>query len=106
MALAVGIVGIFIAAFKAVKPSLSSDYKKAQQRKAADENIDKIFRSIESSYVSQLEENMQKLEDNLAYIKNKFQLPAQQAEQITSSLKDSARRLELVSQKIVKGGGL
>ena len=106
VALAVGIVGILISAFKAIRSSLSSDYKKAQQRKAADENIDKIFRSIESSHISQLEENMQKLADSLTHIKKRFQLPAQQAELITSSLKDSARQLELLSLKIVKEGGL
>jgi len=106
VALAVGIVGILISAYKSVRSLLSSDYKKAQQRKAADENIDKIFRSVESSYISQLEENMQKLVGSLTHIKKKFQLPAQQAELITSSLKDSARQLELLSRKIVKEGGL
>lgn len=105
-ALVVVALGVIVSFAKAIHAFFDSDYKKAQQRKAADENIDKIFRSVESSYVRQLEENMQKLEENLAHIKSKFQIPAQQAEQITSTLKDSARRLKLVSQKIMKEGGL
>lgn len=106
VALALGVVGILVSTYKSLGSLFSSDYKKAQQRKAADENIDKIFRSVESSYVSQLEENMQKLADSLNDFKKKFQLPAQQAELITSSLKNSARQLELLSLKIVKEGGL
>jgi hypothetical protein len=106
VALAAGVVGSCISALKAIRSFFSSDYKKAQQRKAADENIDKIFRSIESRYLSQLKENMQKLEENLAHIKGKFQLPVQQAEQIMSSLQESTRQLGLVSHKIMKEGGL
>lgn len=105
-ALLFGALSVIVSFAKAIRAYVDSDYKKAQQRKAADENIDKIFRSIESSYISQLEENMQKLADSLTHIKKKFQLPAQQAELITSSLEDSARQLELLSLKIVKEGGL
>lgn len=106
VALAVGIAGVLVSAYKAVRSWLSSDYKKAQQRMAADENIDKIFDSIKSSYVAQLEKNMQKLVDSLTQIKKKFQLPAQQAELITTSLQNSTRQLEMLSLKIVKEGGL
>ena len=106
LALVVGVVGVIVSLYKAGRSLFDSDYKKTQQRKAADENIDKIFRDVESSYLSQLDKNMQKLEGNMASIKSKFQLPAQQAEQITLSLKDSARRLELLSHKIMKEGGL
>lgn len=105
-ALVVGALGVIVSFAKAIRAFLDSDYKKGQQRNAADENIGKIFCSVESSYVLQLEENMQKLEENLAHIKSKFQLPAQQAEQITSSLKELARRLEQISHKIMKEGGL
>lgn len=106
VAIAAGIAGILISTYKAVKSFFSSDFKMAQQRKAADENIEKIFRSIESSYLEQLEESMQKLVDSLSYIKKKFKSPAQQAELITKSLSNSARQLELVSLKIAKEGGL
>jgi hypothetical protein len=42
-ALVAGIVGSLISTYKAARSLFDSDYKKAQQRKAADENIDKIF---------------------------------------------------------------
>lgn len=106
VALAVGLVGIAISIYKSVRSWVSSDYKKAQQRKAADENIDKIFDKIESNCNSQLKENMKELAKVLAPIKEKFQRPAQQAELITSLLKDSAQKLESLSRKIVKEGGL
>lgn len=105
-ALAVGAAGLVVSLGKAIWAFFDSDYKKAQQRKAADENIDDAFRNIESSYVSQLVENMQELEDKLTPIKNKFQLPAQQAEQITLALKKSVGQLNLVSKKIMKEGGI
>lgn len=104
--LAVGALGVIVSLAKALWSVFSSDYKNAQQRKAADENIDKIFRAVESSYVSQLAVNMQKLTESLVFIKSKFELPVQQAKQITSLLEDSARRLTQVSHKIMKEGGL
>lgn len=106
VAIAAGIAGILISTYKAVKSFFNSDFKKSQQRKAADDNIEKIFCSIESSYLEQLEESMQKLVDSLFYIKKKFKTPAQQAELITRSLSDSVRQLEFVSLKIAKEGGL
>lgn len=106
IALIVGAIGILISAYKAVRSFFNSDYKKSQQRHSADENIDKIFRTIKTSYTSQLDEDMQKLTDSLSEIKKRFQLPTQQAELITSSLKDSARQLELLSLKIIKEGCL
>jgi hypothetical protein len=105
-ALVVGVLGVIVSFAKAIYSFIDSDYKKAQQRKAADENIDKIFGDVESSYCSQLAKNMQKLEENLTVVKRKFQLPAQQAEKITSSLEASARGLERLSDKIMKEGGL
>jgi spore cortex formation protein SpoVR/YcgB (stage V sporulation) len=85
---------------------LDNNYRKAQQRKAADENIHKIFRSIESSYASQVEQKMQDLEQSLTDIKRKFQIPAEQSKEIVSLLKDSSRHLDLFSRKIIKEGGL
>lgn len=105
-ALLLGAVGFLVTSFKAIWSFFDEDYKKAQQRNAINEKINGIFRSVKSDFLSQLEKNMQKLEDNLAHIKIKFRLPAQQTEQISSSLEDSARRLELVSMKIITEGAL
>jgi hypothetical protein len=100
-ALVFGILGSVVSVAKAIRKFFDNDYKKAQQRKATDDNIDKIFHRVKSSYISQLEEKNQILEENMTHIKNKFQLPAQQTEQITSSLRNAVRRLKLVSQKII-----
>lgn len=109
LALVAGIIsaiGVVVSIAKAVWGFFDSDYKKAQQRKAADENIEKIFRAIQSSYSERLGENMSKLQDKLGTIKSKFNLPAQQAEKITKLLDNSAQKLELISHKIIKEGGL
>ncbi len=105
-ALAVGALGVIVSFAKAIRAFFDSDYKMAQQRKASDENINKIFDSVKSSYDSQMDDSMKKLEVNLKHIKNKFELPAHQVKKIISSLIDSARRLELVSKKIIKEGSL
>lgn len=105
-ALVLGALSVIVSFAKAIRAYVDSDYKKAQQRKAADKNIEEIFHSIESSYVSQLEENMQKLESSLIHIKKKFQVPAHQAKLITSSLGESAWQLDFISRKIVKEGSL
>lgn len=105
-ALAFGAISIILSFTKAVWAFFDSDYKKAQQRKAADRNIEKIFCSVESTCTSQLKVKNQKLYSNLDNIKHKFQLPAIQAQKITSLLNDFVQRLELISQKIITEGNL
>jgi hypothetical protein len=105
-ALAFGAFSITLSFTKAVWAFFDSDYKKAQQRKAADKNIEKIFCSVESTCTSQLKEKKQELYSNLGSIKNKFQLPAIQAQKITSLLNDFVQRLELISRKIITEGNL
>lgn len=104
--LAIGAVGLVVSFGKAIWGFFDSDYKKAQQRKAADENINDTFQTIESRYISQLVKNMQELEDKLTPIKNKLQLHAQQTKTIILSLEKSIEQLELISKKIMKEGGI
>lgn len=106
VAIALGALGVVVSVYKAVRSFLSSDYKKSQQREAANENIKKIFHAIESDYTRQLEKNMQKLEEKLLLIKKSFQLPATQTEQIVLSLEESTKKLGLLSQNIMKEGEL
>jgi tRNA U34 5-carboxymethylaminomethyl modifying GTPase MnmE/TrmE len=102
VALVVGVLGVVISLYKSVKSFFSSDYKMAQQRKMTDENIVKVFDSIESSYMSQLKKNTDKLEQQLSNIKTRFWIPSQQVEQVTLSLKNSAEQLDNISKTIIK----
>lgn len=104
--LVVGALGIIVSFAKALRSFFSTDYKKSQQRKAADENIDRIFSAVELEYVAQLKVKMGELESGVNVVKEKFLLPAQQAEHIVISLKDSVARLNALSQLIIKEGGL
>ena len=106
LVLAVGVLGIVVSFTKSIYSFFDSDFKKAQQRKAANENIDNKFQDIKSSYVSQLRENMQKLEVKLTPVMCQFELPAQQTKKITLSLNESVEQLDLVSKKIKKLGGI
>lgn len=105
-ALAIGAVALVVSLGKAIWGFFDSDYKKSQQRKAADENINDKFQTIESRYVSQLVKNMQELEYNLTPIKNELQHPAQQTKEIILSLEKSIEQLKLISKKIMKQGGI
>lgn len=105
-ALAIAAFGVFVSAVKAVRSFFSSSYKKAQQRKSADENLDRVFGSVKRDYSSQLEAGSSKLEENIKELRGGFSLPALQAEKIKLSLVDSSERLSLISEKIKKEGGI
>jgi tRNA U34 5-carboxymethylaminomethyl modifying GTPase MnmE/TrmE len=99
-------IGIIFSAYKAVRSFFSSDYKNSQQKKAADENLKKVFDSLRRDYSEQLLENFELLEEKLEGIKKGFGLPAIQAEQIVKSLADAEKRLAKISRQIIQEGTL
>lgn len=103
---AIAVVELLLQFAKSVIGFFSTEYKKSQQRKSADENLDRVFVSIRSTYTGQLEANAKKFEEKMESIKLNFGLPAAQAEQIKNSLAHSGKRLSQVSRWIAEGGSL
>ena len=103
---AIAAIGIIISAYKAVRAFFSTDYKKSQQKKAADENMKKVFDSIWDDYSEQLLKNFKSLEVELEGIKKGFGLPAVQAEQVLASLTGAEKGLAKISRQIIQEGGL
>lgn len=103
---AMGIVAAFVSLVKSVWGFFDSDYKKSQQKKSADEALEKFFGDVRSGFNINTEEGFSKLTEIVNEIKAGFTLPALQAERIMLSLSDSSQKLLKVSKKIVIEGAL
>lgn len=86
----ISIASLAASLYKSVRSMFSADYKKGQQRKAADDNLADICTEIRTSLKTSLGEAMPGLEDNAKAIHEQLQSPVRQARQIASAL-DSAR---------------
>ncbi|MBS0211571.1 MAG: hypothetical protein JSR26_00135 [Proteobacteria bacterium] len=102
----IAVVGLAWPALKAVWGYFDNDYKKAQQKENANENLSKVFRTVKSNFAKQLQGTSIRLLEKLKDVKHDFELPALQAKQIGSSLTESSKRLKVISYNILKKGDL
>ena len=89
----IGAVGLVFSLYKAVRSFFSSDYKKEQQRKSADENLDKVFEKLTEMLDGNLDSASTKINEALLETKTKMRLPYEQSlatkialEEITASM--------------------
>ncbi|KJV35677.1 hypothetical protein [Luteibacter yeojuensis] len=88
--MSISIASLVASLIKSVWSFFNDDYKKGQQRKAADENLASICAEIRTSLRASLKEAMPGLEENARMIHDLLQAPVRQARQVASAL-DSAR---------------
>lgn len=95
-----GAIGLVFSFAKAIWSALSDDYKKSQQKKSANKNIDDTFDEWRDKFIKHLEKSNETLEDSLNSIKAEFRLPWKQAETIKNVLTLSSNDLSKLSKKI------
>ena len=71
----IGAVGLVFSFYKAVRSFFSSDYKKEQQRKSADENIEKVFEKLTEMLDGNLESASAKINEALISTKTQMRIP-------------------------------
>ncbi|MFC4929610.1 AAA family ATPase [Massilia sp. GCM10023247] len=104
--LAVGAITVLVGAVKAVIGFFSSDYRKAQQRKAADANLEKITAKMRESLRDSLEEALPQLEPKIEALKAALDGPADQVTEMIGILGKSERQLRNLSYTIETAGAL
>jgi hypothetical protein len=93
----ISIASLVASLVKALWSAFSDDYKKGQQRKAADDNLLRICADIRASLKTSLGEAMPGLEENAATIHELIQSPVRQARQIASALDSATLHLKRLS---------
>jgi len=81
-----GVAAVLVGVAKAVWGFFDSGYKKGQQRKSTDENLDSACDSIRDSFQKTLAQSLPPLEEKIEQIRTALRQPAQQARHINQKL--------------------
>lgn len=98
--LTLGALGVVISVVKAVMGFLSEDYKKAQQRKAVDENLEKARASLKDDLEKSERAVMEALETACTEAKARLGLPQKDIKAKAAVLRLSTTRLDALSARI------
>lgn len=101
-----GAVSIAIGAYRAVRGFLSSSYKKAQQRKAADENLRNITGQLRESLQESLEQGLPEMEKTITEIEQALARPANKARAHADLINQSNIKIKTLSGMIEATGAL
>lgn len=96
-----GAVGLVFSFYKSVRSFFSSDYKKEQQRKSADENLDKVFAKLTEMLDDNLESASAKINEALQDTKTQMRLPYEQAVITKTALQGVAAKMKALRDKLV-----
>jgi hypothetical protein len=106
LVIGMGAASIAIGAYKAVRGFLSSSYKKAQQRKAADENLRNITGQLRESLHESLEQGFPEMEKTISEIEKALARPANKARAHADLINQSNIKIKTLSGMIEATGAL
>jgi AAA15 family ATPase/GTPase len=102
VSLALGAVTLFVSLVKAIYGFFNKDYKKAQQRKAADENIRRVIKSMQSAMKPSYDQIMELVKTRIDEIKTEVESSVKQIDNINSALIHLNKKLVRVSADTTK----
>lgn len=102
--IAVGAVTALAGAAKALWGMVSSEYKKAQQRKSTDANLNKITDQLRESMRTSLDDAMPQLAPRVAALKHAVQAPALQMAGLATILAKTEKQLTQLSKTMEPAG--
>lgn len=102
--IALGAVTAIVGLSKAVWGAFSSSYRMSQQRKAANENLNRIEDSVRESVRKGLAAGWPQLEPKVEALKAAVQVPAEQVRQIDIILGSAQKQLKTIIKTIEKTG--
>lgn len=97
----IGAVGLVFSFYKAVRSFFSSDYKKEQQRKSADENLEKVFDKLTEMLDGNLESASAKIKEALISTKTQMSFPYEQCLHTKEALEEIAAKMAALRDKLV-----
>lgn len=98
--IAAGVVTTLVGAYKAVRSFFSSDYKKQQQREAADKNINNVGWEVEASASSTASEAIDKIRGQLKETQAALKEPIQTMTMVSDALGGSVKSLTALSHAV------
>lgn len=94
------VLGLLVTLGKAVWEFFDDDYKKAQQRNAVNENLQKIAKSIRESALNSVNDNIEIIRAQVQEIKGSLTEPAEQVEALCKTLRTTTDELNMLYQGI------
>lgn len=101
VAAVLGAIGLVFSFYKSVRGFFSSQYKMEQQRKSADENIEKVFEKLEEMLIENLDQAGVKLGEALAETKKQLKIPLEQSLATISTLSEISLRMADLKKRII-----
>ena len=96
----IGAVGLVFSLYKALRSFFSSDYKKEQQRKSADENLEKVFEKLTEMLDGNLESASAKIKEALLSTKTQMRIPYEQSLNTKVALEEVALKMAELRDKL------
>lgn len=96
---AIGAASLLFSLYKAMRGFFSADYKKAQQRKSADENISRLFDGIEVGIRDNSEKAAAELQAEVDKLKERLSAPLISIKRIAQSLSEAGRGFKKISSQ-------
>jgi len=106
LVIGMGAASIAIGAYKAVRGFLSSSYKKAQQRKAADENLRNIAGQLRDSLQESLKQGLPEMEKTIKDIEQALGRPVNKVRTHSDLINKSNKKIKTLSGMIEATGAL
>lgn len=97
----IGAVGLVFSFYKALRSFFSSNYKKEQQRKSADENLERLFEKLTEMLDGNLESASAKIKDALLSTKSKMRNPYAQCLHTKEALQDISIHMTKLRDRLV-----
>lgn len=102
--LAPALAGMLFSVYNAVRSAFSDSHKMSRQRRAANENLDRVAEKIKKSFSDGLESVFPELEENVEQLKVLLQEPVSQTSCICHVLTDASQKLHQLSIRIETSG--
>jgi len=101
VAAVLGAVGLVFSFYKSVRSIFSSDYKKEQQRKSADDNLDKVFLKITEKLNDNLESASEKINEALLHVKSQMRIPYEQCINSKTALEEISTNMRALHDEFI-----
>lgn len=95
-----GAVGLVFSFYKAVRSFFSSNYKKEQQRKSADDNLESVFEKLTEMLDNNLESASAKINEALMETKKQMRIPYEQSVNTKKALEGIASKMMELRDKL------
>ena len=96
-----GAVGLVFSFYKAVRSFFSSDYKKEQQRKSADDNLGKVFTKLTEMLDDNLESASAKINEALLETKKQMRIPYEQSINTKAALEEIVTKMMALRDQLI-----